>query len=372
MPTRLSQRFDRWIFGSFAVTPEGLGLYRIFFAAFALLFLTPGHSALVDFAAPTVLPDAFFHPPPGPMMLFAGFPPAFVLHGVELLLTVSLVALLLGYRTRLASVLTGALLLVGYGFAFSVGKINHVLLFALLPLVMAASNWGAAYSMDAQRAPRSRTVHAWPLTMMALLVGFAMFTAGFSKLLGGWLDPSTQATQSHFVKHFFVRGRQDLLAPVFAAIDHPLFWETLDVATVAFEVGFLLAAFSPAATRLFAAFAVVFHFSTMVMLNISFIFHLPVYAAFADAPRIARALPVDLGAAFARLDRHRGRTLLAGGAAAGLLYAFGSPLLVLNRLVPLASDLTGIEVFALGTALLVVALHVAWRWAPRRRLRHLG
>lgn len=373
MSTRLSQRFDRWIFESFAVTPEGLGLYRIFFAAFALLFLTPGHSPLVDFAAAAALPEAFFLPPPGPMMLFSDFPPASVMHGVELLLTASLVALLLGYRTRLASVLAGALLLIGYGFAFSVGKINHVILFALLPLVMVASNWGAGYSMDALRTARpARRVHAWPLTMMALLVGFAMFTAGFSKLLGGWLDPTTQATQGHFVKHFFVRERQDLLAPIFASVEHPFFWEALDVATVAFEVGFLVAAFFPAATRLFAACAVLFHFSTMVMLNISFIFHLPVYAVFVDGARIDRALPVDLGAVFAHLDLHRGLTLMGAGAAAGLLYAFGSPLMTLNRLLPLASDLTAVEVLVLGTAVLLIALRVAWRLMPRRWLRRIG
>lgn len=368
MPIPFVERFDRWIFDSFIVTPEGLGLYRIAFAAFALLLLTPGHSALIDFAAAATLPDAFFHPPPGPMMLFSGFPPRLIVDAIELLLTLSLVALLLGYRTRLASLATGGFMLLGYGFAFSTGKVNHVMLFVLLPLVMAASNWGAAYSLDARRTPRSaRTVHSWPLTMMALLVGFAMFTAGFSKLLGGWLDPATQATQHHFIKHFFIRGRQDLLAPIFTSVDYPLFWEALDVATVLFEVGFLVAAFHPVTTRLFAACAVLFHFSTMMMLNISFLVHLPVYAVFINWSRIAQTLSVDPGMFFERLNRPP-LMLLLGTGAAGLLYAFGSPIMVLNRLIPLASDLTAVEVVALSTAalaLLVYALRRLHRFAGR-------
>lgn len=372
MSTPLARRFDRWIFTSFPVTPEGLGLYRIAFAAFALFIATPGHSPLVDFTAAASLPAAFFRPPPGPMMLFTDFPPPFVIHAIGLLLTVSLVALLLGYRTRLASVATSVLLLIGYGFAFSAGKINHVMLFTLLPLVMAASNWGAAYSLDAQRGATARTVHAWPLTMMALLVGFAMFTAGFSKLLGGWLDPTTQATQHHFVKHFFVRGRQDLLAPLFASVDHPFFWEALDVATVLFEVGFLAAAFYPVATRLFAACAVLFHFSTMMMLNISFLVHLPVYAAFIDWSRIGQTLTVDPGMFFARLDRHRPLTLLVSGGAAGLLYALGSPLMAINRFAPLASDLTALEVATLSTATAMILIYAVRRLLPHRSRHPIG
>ena len=369
----MTRRLDRWIFDAFTVTPEGLGLYRIFFATFALLFVTPGHSSLVDFTAVSALPAAFFHPPPGPMMLFSEFPPPLVLPAVELLLTLSLVALLLGYRTRTASIATGVLMLVGYGFAFSVGKINHVMLIVLLPLVMAASNWGAAYSLDAQRTPgTSRTVHAWPLAMMALLVGFAMFTAGFSKLLGGWLDPTTQATQGHFIKHFFVRGRQDLLAPIFTTVDHPLFWEALDVATVVFEIGFLAAAFYPAATRLFAACAVLFHFSTMLMFNISFIFHLPVYAAFIRWSQVALPLPIRPDTVFAWLDCHRTLALVTGGGLAGTLYAFGSPLMTLNQFFPMASDLTAVEVLALSLAVLAIVVHVMRSLTPHRRLRPSG
>jgi len=359
--------FDRWIFDSFEVSAEGLGLYRIFYAAFVLLLLTPGHSPLLGFTGAANLPAAFFQPPPGPMMLFTDFPPPWVATSICLLLNLSLVALLVGYRTRTASIATGTLMLLGYGLAFSAGKINHVMLFALLPIVMAASNWGVAYSLDAQRhSDAQRNVHAWPLTMMALLVGFGMFTAGFSKLLGGWLDPTTQATYGHFVKHFFVRGRQDLLAPVFASVDSVLFWEVLDVATVLFEMGFLAAAFHPATTRLFAACAVLFHFSTMMMFNISFAIHLPVYAAFVNWTSVAQTATLNPETFFSWIRRRWKLASGLGGSVAVLFYGFGSPQTLLDRFVPLSSDLTATEVLAVSAAALGLLLYVILRLLPDR------
>jgi hypothetical protein len=47
------------------------------------------------------------------------------------------------------SIATGLLILTGNGFAYSMGKINHDLLLAAIPLVMAFSNWGSAWSLDA-------------------------------------------------------------------------------------------------------------------------------------------------------------------------------------------------------------------------------
>lgn len=358
----IKRAFDHWIFDSFEVSAEGLGLYRMFYAAFVLLFLTPGHSPLLNFGGVAALPEALFHPPPGPMMLFSDFPPAWVAQAISLLLIVSLVALLVGYRTRAASLLTGVLLLTGYGFAFSIGKINHVMLFVLLPIVMSASNWGAAYSIDAHWRPAARRdVDAWPLTLMALLVGFAMFTAGFSKLLGGWLDPTVLATQGHFLKQFFVSGRQDLLAPIFLSIDSVLFWKALDVATVLFEMGFLVAAFHPTATRLFAASAVLFHFSTMMMLNISFAIHLVVYAAFAHWTEMDDAVSSDLWARLERIFERPVTLALLGGGTAALLAAFGSPLMALDNAFSFTSDLTAAEVIAVTAAASIVVARAGQR-----------
>jgi uncharacterized membrane protein YphA (DoxX/SURF4 family) len=287
------------------------------------------------------------------MQLLSGFPPALFFEGLHALLALSLAALLFGAFTRTASVATTLLFLVGYGFSYSLGKVNHNMLFLLLPALMALSNWGAAWSFDARAGRASRTVASWPIVLVVLVTGFAMFTAGFPKILGGWLDPSTQAAQGRFVRQFFVHGRQDLLAPVAAGLDNPLLWEIFDVLTVTFEVGFLAAILHPRSARLFAAGAVAFHTGVMLILNIAFIVNLIVYAAVLPWPSLARRLSpflpsapsVDLGPA--------GRWLLVGGVAA-LFYAVGSPLLWLNGTAGFVSDLTVVDVVAVGLAWVVV------------------
>src|SRR5690625_7772445 len=77
------------------------------------------------------LPSDLFSPPPGPMMLFSGFPSATTLQALHLLLIVSVLSLLLGYRTRFSSLLTGLLMLTLKGFIYSVGKTNHDLMISL-------------------------------------------------------------------------------------------------------------------------------------------------------------------------------------------------------------------------------------------------
>lgn len=339
---------DRWIFDSYTVTAEGLGLYRITYALFALLFIAPGHSANASFAWLATIPDVFFQPPPGPMQLVSGFPPVLFFELLHGLLVLSLTAVLFGYYTRTASVFTTLLFLIGYGFSFSLGKINHNILFVLLPAGMALSNWGAAYSLDAQEKRPFPTTKSWPIVLVMLVTGFAMFTAGLPKILGGWLDPSTQAAQSRLIHQFFGKERQALLAPFATTIESPFLWEVFDVATVCFEIGFLIAIFSPITTRLFAVLAIGFHTGVMLVLNIAFLGNLIVYAA---------VLPwTTLACAFARHSafsirirsvwEQRGLLLLT----AGTFYVVGSPLRYLDAVFVFASDLPFSSVIAMGLA----------------------
>lgn len=358
MPS-LTSRFDRWIFDSYEATPAGLALYRITYAAFALLFVAPGHGRYASFTSLATLPDALFLPPPGPMQLASGFPSSHFFEALHLCLSVALVAVLFGFYTRTASIATTVLFLVGYGFSYSAGKINHNMLFILLPAVMAFSNWGAAYSFDASTSPTSRRVASWPITFIVLLVGFAMFTAGLPKILGGWLDLSTQATQGRLARQFFVHGRRDLLAPVAIHLDWPLLWELFDIVTVCFEVGFLLAVLHPLATRVFAAGAIAFHTGVMLVLNIAFSFHFIVYAAVLPWTRIARWVPT----AFRRPTGlstvpawGRGALLLG---TATFFYAAGSPLLWIQDTVNFTSDLTLSDTVIVVLAWIVLATVIA-------------
>ena len=276
----MNTKFTNWIFKSFSVSPEGLGLYRIFTALFILVFLLPPTEMYELLGS---IPDEFYSPPPGPMLLFDSFPSEMIFLTLHSVLIISLVCLLVGFKTSYSSIIAGLMLLAIKGFFYSLGKINHDLLLSVVPIVMSFSGWGAAYSIDSWQRNNEKQpakVQSWPLTLIALFIGFMMFTAGFAKLLGGWLYIDTQATLGHLFNQFFIKGRQDLLATQIINIDNRLVWEILDYATVLFELGFLVAVIQPRTTRLFVCFAVLFHFSIMMSLNISFLPNFPAYAAF--------------------------------------------------------------------------------------------
>lgn len=277
--------FQIWIFESFTARAEGLALARIFSALFILFFLVPG-SGTDHFAYLSTVPSDFFDPPPGPMMFLDQFPPLWVFQAVHTLIIFAVLAMLIGYYTKWTSILAGVSILFLQGFIYSLGKVNHEILIATVPVVMAFSNWGAAYSVDAMRGKAAGKTESWPLTLLALIIGFMMFTAGFPKILGGWLDPSTQATQGHLLNQFYVRERDAFLAGYFAGFENVFFWEFLDWATILFEVGFLIAVFKASWFKLFVCFAVLFHFSTMMMLNIAFLPNFLAYALFLPWNRI--------------------------------------------------------------------------------------
>ena len=272
-----SNWFDRWIFESYQPTVQGLALFRIFASMLILFFLMPDATYYFDLAS---FPDDFFTPPPGPMMFFDSFPPAWVFFLIHGLLALSWICILFGYKTQIASIAAAIFMLILLGFIFSIGKVNHQMLIIILPLLMAFSNWGGAYSLDAHLSGKRAKANGWTLTLLALFIGFMMFTAGFPKILGGWLDIDTFATKGHLLNQYFVRGRTELLSGYMVSMNLPWMWGMLDWATVIFETGFLIAVLRAGWTRLFVSFAVFFHFSTMLTLNIAFLVNFPAYAVF--------------------------------------------------------------------------------------------
>jgi len=357
--------FDRWIFDSFTVSARGLALYRIVVALYLLLIIAPGHGSYANFSYLDSVPDIFFYPPPGPMQLFSGFPGFPFFEGLLVLLNLSLVAVLVGYRTRWATLATGLLLLVGYGFNYSLSNLHHNIFLMVLPLVMAFSNWGAALSFDARNNRAPRQVRSWPLVMVALLLGYGMFTAGVPKIIGGWLDPSTYAVHGRFLREYFVIERHDLLAPFFIDVTNEVLWETLDVATVLYEIGFLFAILHPFTTRLFSVFSIVFHTAVTLILNIAFLPNLIVYAAFVPWHRLANVLPLpeaDATVSQTRTTLVLPLLVLLGGTA--FFYVVGSPLLWLNGTTGIGPWLEEIDVLAIALADLVTVVAVGsylWR-----------
>lgn len=270
--------FDRIIFDSFQLSPESLGLYRISYALFLLIFGVPNFTWISNF------PAIFYNPPLLSLQtFFSSFPGFWFLLLVSVGTCISTIFLLFGYKTRLTSVLLPLFIFTGKSFAYSFGKIDHDFLIWMIPLVMSFSNWGAAYSLDAKgKQQEDRIVQNWPIVLLALVLCLGMFSAGLPKLLGGWLDVSSHATRGHFLREYYVNERQDLLAPFFLSLNSPLIWEFFDYAGVFLEVFFLFAILRPNLFRFFVVCAIVFHAFNYLMLNISFTANIALYLLYID------------------------------------------------------------------------------------------
>lgn len=314
-PAAWRERIDRWIFESHPASPESLAIYRIAYAAYLLLIGMP-YATWVS-----AMPDAVWDPPDGPLRLLPGFPPAAFLHGAALLLSVSAVALLVGWRTRPASLATGLLLGLVIGFEYCFGTVHHNRhLMVIVPLALAGSGWGARYSVDAARGGGggAGASGSWALSWLALWIGLFYLTGGAAKLAGGWLDPRTHATQYHVAR---VGGLSADALP--GAV-----WELLDWGAVAFEAGFVLAIASLRTTRIACCVAILFHVATLQWMRIHFGEPVIAYAAFVAWDRLPHAprLAARAGSALARLARRPGAAVAVAGAVYFAMHeAAGSP-----------------------------------------------
>lgn len=274
----LLSRFDIWV-QSGPFNPRDLARYRV---AYGLLMLV----SLPRYSWVSSLTPEYFNPPPGPLMLFPGFAPFWFLTGVEMLLALCFACIVFGVYVRASSIAATALMLIGYGSVYSTGKVSHSILFVILPLVMSFVPWGARGGFDQPRRRAPLTISQSPMRYMALLIGLAYLTAGAQKLLSGWLDPTSQATQGHFFRSIIANGRDQWLAQFFSTFDVPIFWEFMDFSTIVLEVGIIFAVITWKSFRIFLAIAAIFHLGVLLMLNIGFNGNLAVYAAFIPWSRI--------------------------------------------------------------------------------------
>ncbi len=211
-----------------------------------------------------------------------------------MLVVVLLVFLLFGFRTRLTSILLATVMVIGFSFYHSFGKINHdTLLMVITPLLMAFSGWGSYYAVD-QSSPRPRASREnyWPVATLALILGFAMFSAGFPKLIedgsfrNGWLSLSTQAVKGYAIMYQHDDLAGNYLAPLFLEHAGDFVWETLDWVAVIFEIGFLFAVVRRPWFRFFVLVAVLFHFMNGLLLSISFVNNIALYLLFIYWPPV--------------------------------------------------------------------------------------
>lgn len=272
---KILEKFDFFVFDSFKLHPNQLALYRILFCVFTFLFY-----GIPNYVWIGKSPDYLFTPPHISLAsLFNGFPGTLFFTVLNISIVVFYFVLLFGWNTKATSLLLFFLLLIGQSFSFSFGKIDHTIIWLIVPLIMAFSGWGNAYSIDAYLNKKSE-VNAWAISLMALLLGFAMFTASLPKIMEGWLSFDSQASRSHLLFNYLYWERRPLLLEAVLQVKSVFFWELFDYLTVIFEFGFLLAILNPTIFRLFVIAAVIFHISVFLTFGISFTSNLLTYLLF--------------------------------------------------------------------------------------------
>lgn len=268
--------------GSYAHRTADLAVFRMIYAAFILASVVPIAPWLSS------APSAFFYPPLGLAAIFRSTPPASVMIALNLILTLFAAMLLVGWKTRIASVGTGLLLLSLSSWRYSLGKINHDILLVVTPLVLVFTDWGRFFSIDSTRSRQSvgemeaaqeRDV-AWPMALFALLIGFSMFTSGWAKATSGWLDPSQPCSYGHMINNWLSVGRETWFAKRAIWIQSLWFWKLADWSVVALEIAFLPAALHRRSFCLIAGIATVFHLGVMLVMNIPFPANVLAYGAF--------------------------------------------------------------------------------------------
>lgn len=257
-------------------TARDVAVFRIVFASILLVAFPQFHWA-------AEYPQTFFRPPWGPYRFLGGIPPIEVLYALEAVLAVALVALLIGFFTRTASVVVSVVAIFGLGVTYSLGKVDGTMYLMVAPLFLLFARWGDALSIDALRRRRTRhpepTPH-WPLRLYAVATASAMLTAALPKASNGWLSPTSSATYSSLVAEYFGNDRTAWLSGFFIHLDAPVFWEALDWLTVLAEASLVVLVFTWRSWRIGLAVMCVFHLGVLFMLNIAYWQNLVAYGAF--------------------------------------------------------------------------------------------
>ena len=278
----LKKAYDHWLFREYHCSNEGLALYRIFFALMALFVI--GYPDLTWMAE---LSDFYYQPQPLNLtaFLFQRIPSYAVLFLLSFLPFVCLVAILIGFQTRYFALAFGLLILLGMGLKASLGKIDHGVLFPLTAMIMAFSGWDEKYAMGPKKV-REKKRDGFPQWLVAFVIALAMLGAGYLKWKSGWLEASQVGVLHHFLNSYMVWDRTALLAPWVLEVRSVVFWQVLDILTVAFEMLFIVAALKKSWFQKYLIVALAFHTTVFLLLNITIVNLFMAYALFLPWDRI--------------------------------------------------------------------------------------
>ena len=211
-----------------------------------------------------------------------------------LLKTVMVLSLLLSTAGLLTvvSTKTSLLLVLFYqGLLRSFGHFNHDEMLAVYCLaVLAFTPCGDAFSLDSRMAKASKErpafAYAYPILLMQLLIAWSYFSSALIKLrVGGlkYLSPDNLPALAIFHSLDNLHDTHFRLAFWLPQVRS---WLPFAVALVLiWELAFPLAIFWRRVRRWILGFGILFHISTLFLMNIFFPHHLAMYLIFVDWDR---------------------------------------------------------------------------------------
>ncbi len=288
----LEERVNAWLTAPEANAAGRLSLFRILFGLTYLWILSPLYHVelaqipLIEWQ-PLTFVEWLFAAPPGPEFYLV----------IEVLLAVSLVLLVVGFHTRLATL---GVLVFGLPLdllVYSFGKVSHGSLFLTFyaPLFLLFSHWGSNYSIDSFLRSRhgKPTVNSkddswrfyWPARAILVMLALLFLTAGYIKLWGGSWLPRPNFVRDLILQHNLMNvTERGFPASPFGVLvaQSPLIYEPMRFMAVLFETLFPLALLKRRLQYLFITTAILFHIFNTFALMVLVPHMLIIYGVFVD------------------------------------------------------------------------------------------
>ena len=273
----LNQFFwERMIFST-AVDSKSLSALRVLTGLLLLAVFGPTFSWIGQ------VPKAFFNPPLlSAAALFDGFPGGWLFQMLDAVALLSLVCLTVGIRAGVATVVYLLSCIIGLHFQYSFGKIDHSIMMYFFLGCMSFSGWGSHLAVVPDK-PVEKGTTIKSLSLLGVVLCFAMFTAGFEKAIN-WVDfdLSVNGFLDWSQSGIYATYRHYLLAPYVKHLP-PLILELIDYCAVAFELTPLLFLLhSRKNWRFWLLIACMFHMANTLLLNIPFTAQAIIYLAFIE------------------------------------------------------------------------------------------
>lgn len=262
------------------IDPFYLSVFRVVYCLIIFCFL-----GLPSYTWISSMPDYLYRPPVVSLAkLFHSFPSDGFLLTLTIINLVSFMTMFLGIKTKWSSIVFTVTALIGHSFWYSFGKIDHMILWYIIPGFLCFAGWGNYLSFN-QSAKKEQPNNALIIFMFALTIAFSMFTSGVQKLEGGWLNWEGEAVRFHLIQNYLILDRNQYLAEFFLNFKPHAVWKFFDYSALFLEIGFIFSLVRLKYFRAFLFMAVLFHFMILLMYNIAFYSNIIAYLLFVNWPK---------------------------------------------------------------------------------------